>query len=126
MEWLKGSVELHEFNGQLSVTPNNLLIYQVNQSRLGQEGQGINQFLNGVPGQDYRNITPWIWTVIQFDAGGRTREWVQGDADPGLNNLQIFPAYDIYTNGFHRYTFAEGDLTTFMNLNSTSQYGGPR
>jgi len=67
-------------------------------------------------------VTPWIWSVIQFDANGRTRTWTQGSSS---GNLQILPSYQVYTNGFALEPVHPGDLMTFIGLNSTSQYSGP-
>jgi hypothetical protein len=89
---------------------------------LGDDGQAINQYLNGSPGANYHQATPWIWTVIQFDANGKIRPWISG-AD--VNNLQIFPAYEVYANGLGT-AFAQGILETFISLSGNSQYGGPK
>jgi hypothetical protein len=114
------AVEENALNKESGITSDGLLVYQVTEARLGADGQAVNQFLNGVAGGDYRTSTPWIWSVIQFDANGKTRDWTQG------SNLQTFPSYQIYTNGFAKQLISEGDLMNFISLNSTSQYTGPR
>jgi hypothetical protein len=43
-----------------------------------------------------------------------------------LAATQMFPTYQVYTNGFAKYTIHEGDLMTFIGLNANSQYSGPR
>jgi uncharacterized repeat protein (TIGR02543 family) len=131
MAWIHPPVESHPINGTSGLTTDNSLVVQVNQSRLGLDGQALNQFLNGHPGGDYTTVTPWIWSVIQFDANGKTRSWTQSDLDATKNNLQIFPSYRIYTNGTavcpgSLCPIFQGDLTTFIGLDSTSQYRGPK
>jgi hypothetical protein len=75
--------------------------------------------LNGVPGQNYTLSTPWIWSVIQFDANGYTRAWAQGT---NASNLQIFPTYQAYTNGFALQPIPQGNVFNFINLNSLSHF----
>jgi hypothetical protein len=120
--WIANSVESHQLNGSLATSSDHSLVYQINEARLGDDGQAINQYLNGSPGANYHQATPWIWTVIQFDANGKIRPWISG-AD--VNNLQIFPAYEVYANGLGT-AFAQGILETFISLSGNSQYGGPK
>src|SRR5437016_1045301 len=89
------------------LTSDGSLVYQVNEARLGPEGQGVNQFLNGPTGADYGTTTPWIWSVVQFDANGKTRAWTHGTTS---DNLGIFPTYQIYTNGFALSPIPQSDL----------------
>ena len=114
-------VQTNAIDGKYGVTSDSSLIYQVNETRLGPEGQAVNQFLNGVVGQDFSAVTAWIWSVVQFDVNGKTRAWQQGS---NTSNLQIFPTYQIYTNGFGLAPTTQGSLSTFIGLNATSQYTG--
>jgi hypothetical protein len=115
--------ENNTLNGQYpKLTSDGTLAYQVNEARLGPEGQGVNQFLNGPAGADYTTTTPWIWSVVQFDANGKTRAWTQGTTS---DNLGIFPTYQVYTNGFALTSIPQSDLMTFIGKNSAFQYGGP-
>ena len=66
-------------------------------------------------------VPVWIWSVTQFDVNGMTRAWQQGS---NTNNLQIFPTYQIYANGFGLTPTLQGNLSTFIGLNATSQYTG--
>jgi hypothetical protein len=113
--------ERNAVDGNHGTTSDRSLVYQINETRLGPEGQAVNQFLNGVVGQDLSAATPWIWSVTQFDVNGMTRPWQQGSS---TNNLQIFPTYQIYTNGFGLTPTVQGNLSTFIGLNATSQYTG--
>ena len=112
-------------DGARTMTANRQLVYQVNEARLGSAGQAVNQFLNGPPppGQDYTTMTPWIWSVIQFDANGVTQPWAQGN---NSSNLQIFPAYTIFKAGSFSTQVTQGSMTTFIGLNSSSQYVIPK
>jgi len=114
-------VQANAIDGNHGVTSDNSLVYQINETRLGPEGQAVNQLLNGVVGQNFSAVTPWIWSVTQFDVNGMTRAWQQGS---NTNNLQIFPTYQIYANGFGLTPTLQGNLSTFIGLNATSQYTG--
>jgi hypothetical protein len=112
-------------NGEFGLTSDGSLVYQLNEGRVGTNGQQVNQFLNGPVGGDWTLTTPWIWSTIQFDANGKTRAWVQGA------NLQIFPAYQVFTNGspvpypLGSFPDSLANLVSFVALNATSQYTGP-
>jgi len=111
-------VEANPLNGKYAVSSDQSLLYQISEVRLGPPGQAVNFYLNGVPGQDYTLATPWIWSAIQYDAQGKTVGWVSGD------NLQIFPAYQIYANSFALPPIPQGDVSVFSSLDATSQYRG--
>ena len=120
-------------NGKPTATADGTLVYQVVEARLGDTGQQINQFLNGLLNISYTTATPWIWSVVQFDANGKTRAWTQGGTS---DNLSIFPAYQIYTNGFTitnptlpnfgLYTIMQLDPGPFIAKNSSFQYQVPQ
>jgi len=125
LQLLSLPVETNSLNGQYKLTSDGTLVYQVNEARVGSDGQAVNQFLNGPAGGDFTTTTPWIWSVIQFDANGKTQAWTQGGTS---NNIGLFPAYQVYTNGFAVPPIAkgtQGNLATFTGLNSTFQYKGP-
>jgi uncharacterized repeat protein (TIGR01451 family) len=107
-------------DGVYAFTADRSLVYLIKENRLGEDGQAVNQFLNGPSGQDFRTATPWIWAVIQFSPDGTNRPWTQGD------NLQIFPSYQIYTDGVPSQALSQGDLMTFIGLNATSVYRKPQ
>jgi hypothetical protein len=71
----------------VGTTLDGTLVYQINEAQLCRDGQAVNKFLNGNSSQPVSTVTPWIWTVIQFDASGKTRIWTQGAPN---GNLQIF------------------------------------
>ncbi len=121
-------VQTNAINGESGLTPNGLWMYQVNEARIGSDGQGVNQFLNGPAGADYTTTTPWIWSVIQFDANGYTQAFSQNSTNSTTQNLGSFPAYWIYTNGYldPSYQINQSGLMTFISLNSSFQYGGPQ
>jgi len=110
-------------NGEFGLTSDGSLVYQLNEARVGTAGQQVNQFLNGPIFGNWVAATPWIWSTIQFDANGKTRSWIQG------SNLQIFPAYQVFTNGspYSLGSFPESlaNLMSFIALNTTSQYTVP-
>jgi hypothetical protein len=108
-------------NGERGMASDRGSVYQVNEARLGPDGQAVNFYINGAVGQDYTTFTPWIWSVIQFGANGGTGAWTQGS---NSSTLQIFPSYQVYGNGSPNSQFPQGDPSAFISLNSTSQYGG--
>jgi hypothetical protein len=119
-------VQQNALNGHYGLTSNGLWLYQVNEARLGPEGQGVNQFLNGTAGADFTTTTPWIWSVIQFDANGYTQTFAPNTTNSTTQNLGSFPAYWIYTNGYLAYAIGQSSLAGFIALNSTFQYYGPQ
>jgi len=119
-------VQQNTINQEHGLTSNGLWVYQVNEARLGLGGQAVNQFLNGPTGGSYLNATPWIWSVIQFDANGNTEMFSQNITNSTTQNLGAFPTYWIYTNGYLKYQIQPSNLSTFIGLNSTFQYGGPQ
>jgi hypothetical protein len=112
-------VEDNPSDAHYAITSDGSAVYQLKENRLGPDGQAVNQYLNGPAGQDFRQATPWIWSVIQFAADGTTRPWQSGGIS---SNLQIFPAFQMYTNGEPGVSFSQGNLMNFIGLNATSQY----
>jgi hypothetical protein len=103
-------------NGLEFVTGAHDLVYQINEGRLGLDGQNANYYLNGV-------TTPWIWTAIQFDANGKTRAFVQGDI---FSNISIFPSMQIYTGTFGLPPIPQQDWHVFNGLGESYYYNRPQ
>lgn len=90
--------EAHQYNGIRSTGPRGSVpsyLYQVNEGRIGPDGQAINAYLNQREdvGTYCFMATPYIWSAIQFDANGNLLPLTQGDT------LQMFPTYWVYRNG---------------------------
>lgn len=111
------AAEANSMNGTFGIAGDGSDVSQLNEGRVGSAGQGTNYYLNGMPGQNYAQATPWIWSVIRFDPSGALLSFRPGD-------LQIFPTYQLYVNGSAVTSIAQGDLMTFIALNATSQYQG--
>ncbi len=105
---------MNALNGKSGLTSDGSLLYQINEARVGPEGQGVNQFLNGPAGADFTTTTPWIWSVIQFDANGFTEAFLQNTINSTSQNLAIFPSYWVYTNGFPVIGFRPANVMTFI------------
>ncbi len=121
------AAEQNPLNPQPALTQNGYWAYLLNQGRLGQEGQAVNQFLNGPPNNpDYTTSTPWIWSAIQFDSNGKTQAFTQNTTSSTTQNLSIFPTYWVYTNGYLAYRIPQSDVSAFIDQNSTFQHTGPK
>lgn len=105
-------------NDTFGLSADGSTVYQINEGRVGTDGQAVNYFLNGTPGQSYTQATPWVWSVVRFGPTGALLPFTVGD------NLQIFPTYQIYVNGTATRSFPQGNLATFIALSATSQYQG--
>jgi hypothetical protein len=105
-------------NGTFGLSADGSTVYQINEGRVGTSGQGVKYYLNGTPGQNFTQATPWIWSVVRFGPTGAQLPFTVGD------NLKIFPTYQIYVNGSPTMSFPQGNLATFIALNATSQYQG--
>jgi hypothetical protein len=99
------------------------LVYQLNEGRVGPDGQAVNQFLNGVPGSYWANATPYVWSVIQFDANGQTQPLQSGNTS---SNIQIFNTFQVYTGTFGLPSIPQAPLETFIALDATSFYRIPQ
>lgn len=98
------SGEAHPFNGARGVTISGTGVFQLAEGRLGSLGQRVNATING-------RTTPWIWSVIRFDASG------------SLTPLDhaIFPTYYVYKNGILISTFPQSIPASFILKDSTYQ-----
>jgi hypothetical protein len=114
-----GQVNTTAPNGAAGTTSSLSGVFQLNEGRLGQLGQQVNQALNGT-------TTPWIWSVIKFDTQGQLVPFPSTvGTTPPARNPQIFPAYSIYKNGQLVQSLPQGDLQTFIHLNDSSQITSP-
>jgi hypothetical protein len=113
------SSQPHSDNDKAGTTAAGDLVYQIVEARLGSDGQMVNQFLNGPPGGDYTQVTPYIWSVIQFDVNGFTRSL---STSGNSGNVQIFPSYVLYSGPTQLFAVEEGNWQTFAQLNSNSYF----
>ena len=109
------SAEAHPSNGSSGVTTSATGTFQLNEGRIGFAGQAVDRTLNDcnqpVCSSTVGQTTPYIWSVIRFDS--------QGNLSP-LDH-QMFPTYFVYENGNLISQFPQGDLETFISLDSSSQ-----
>jgi hypothetical protein len=101
-----GTPEVHPNNWADGLTNSRTGVYQLNEGRLGSDGQSVNQTLNG-------RSTPWIWSVIRFD--------LKGDLMPEDVDHQMFPTYSVYSDGQLIRTYPQSDAETFIALDASSQ-----
>lgn len=97
------AADAHQSNGANGVTASGN-IYLLSEGRVGSTGQVVNQTING-------RTTPWIWTVIKFNALG----FLNASDSP------TFPAYYVYKNGQLIQTFSQGTLKSFVKHDETYQ-----
>lgn len=103
-------------NGQRNKTTNQLVVYQLNEGRIGDDGQRVNRTLNKCNQFDCTQIaadqaTPWIWNTITFDISGSVRPL----------DHQIFPAYSIYVDGLRTSEISQPDFGPFIGLDTLSR-----
>ena len=98
------SGQAHPSNGSNGVTSSGTGVYQLAEGRLGTLGQRVNQTINGI-------TTPWIWSVIRFDASG----------NPDTSDHAIFPTYYVYQDGSLITTYPQSAPTAFIPLGDTYQ-----
>ena len=95
-------------------------VYQVAEARIGSVGQAVNTYLNrpmqsGIA--NYRSVTPFIWSSIQFNQDGSLQPFF-----PQIN-IQMFPTYYVYRNGVLVQKFDQDpNLQMFIGLNATSMF----
>ena len=80
--------------------------YQLSEGRLGSMGRQINATINSNV-----NGTPWIWSVIEFNASG----------NPSWPYLSMFPTFDIYINGAWVAEIPQGSAQTFIGQGQAYQ-----
>ena len=107
-DWWAPARELVGFIGRLgfplALIGIGVLVLLAAQGRLGSLGQRVNTTING-------RSTPWIWSVIHFDASGNLRP---------LDHA-IFPTYYVYKDGDLIATFPQSAPATFIALDATYQ-----
>ncbi|HYX51967.1 MAG TPA: hypothetical protein VE783_00845, partial [Candidatus Limnocylindrales bacterium] len=98
------SGQAHPSNGSNGVTTSGTGVYQLAEGRLGTAGQRINKTLNGT-------TTPWIWSVIRFDASGT----------PDTSDHSIFPTFYVYQDGSLIANYPQSAPSAFIPLQDTYQ-----
>lgn len=98
------SGEAHPSNGANGVTSSGTGVFQLAEGRLGSLGQRVNATING-------RTTPWIWSVIRFDASG---------ALTPLDHA-IFPTYSVYKDGTLTATFPQSAPSAFISKDARYQ-----
>lgn len=100
------------------------ITYQVNEARVGTEGQNGNQYVNGVSGTPPSISMPWVWSAIQCDANGKTRVF---GSNNNMSTLSLLPSFRIYFGGTTYKDVGQGDIEYFLGLTSiTSSYQLPQ
>jgi len=94
----------HPSNGSNGVTSSGTGVYQLAEGRLGTAGQRVNKTINGT-------TTPWIWSVIRFDASG----------NPDTSDHSIFPTFYVYQDGSLIRTYLQSAPSAFIPLGDTYQ-----
>jgi hypothetical protein len=65
-------------NGRSGVSFDSTLAYQINEGRVGPDGQAVNKYLNHPDYPDPSSAMPYVWSVIQFDVNGNLRPFNNG------------------------------------------------
>lgn len=113
-------------NGHSGVSFDDRLVYQINEGRVGADGQAVNKYVNH---PDYPNPSaamPYVWSVIQFDVNGNLQLFNDGGgAVVTTNNLSMFPTMTVYKNGLRLGPdFPQQSLDIFTPLDIQYIYGG--
>jgi hypothetical protein len=95
--------DAHPSNGA-GVTASGTSAYQLTEGRVGLGGRLVNLTING-------RTTPWIWSVIRFNASGFL------DA----TDAALFPTYYVYRNGQRIQTLSQTTLSIFIQKDETYQ-----
>jgi glucodextranase-like protein len=94
----------HPSNGSNGITSSGTGVYQLAEGRLGTAGQRVNKTINGT-------TTPWIWSVIRFDASG----------NPDTSDHSIFPTFYVYKDGSLINTYPQSAPSAFIPLQDNYQ-----
>ncbi len=110
-----GGEDHPQFNGANGITTSGTGVFQLNEGRIGFAGQAVDRTLNACQDFNCINITigpptPWIWSVIKFDA--------QGNRTPVES--QIFPTYFVYENGVKVAESIQSDPEVFIGKDSSN------
>jgi hypothetical protein len=127
VQTLSPLAELNPFlNGKSGVTIDGTLVYQINEARVGPDGQAVNKYLNHPGYPNAQSAMPYVWSVIQFDVNGNLQPFNNGSgAVTTTTNLALFPTIFIYRNSFLQSpSFSQGSLDVFTPLDNTYTYTG--
>jgi hypothetical protein len=119
-------------NAKHGVTSDGTLVYEVNQARLGPDGQGVNKYINHPDYPDPPSAMPWVWNVIQFDKNGNLQPLNNGGGSTNTQvNLAMFPSTYLYqrTSGPGTLVqkidqFIQASLDVFTQLDINYAYKG--
>lgn len=99
--------ETNQNNGYIGIDSASKGVAQLAEARLGKLGQKINRTINGV-----FQTTPWIWSVVEFDASGY----------PIIPfDHAMFPTYSIYWGSDLILTCPQSDPQSFIAKNESYQ-----
>lgn len=101
---LSFSGEAHASNGSKGLTISGTGVYHLAEGRLGLFGQNVNFTINST-------TTPWIWSVIRFDATGNLI----------ASDTAIFPTYHIYKNGILTNIIPQSHISAFVTKDQSYQ-----
>lgn len=110
--------EPHPDNGKTGTTPSGLHFFQLNEGRVGADGQKVNMTLNACTSKNAAGLcnapagptVPYIWSFPLFDPQAQYTV-----------EHQIFPTYYIYEDGKLVNKAGQSALEDFIKLNSSSQ-----
>jgi PKD repeat protein len=114
------SPETHNANGANGLSTSGNRVFQLAQGRVGTIGQAADLTLNDCDEflgfctnilSDVGKTTPWIWSVIGFDAQGNR----------GSIDHQIFPTYFVYEDNVLVEQVPQAPDQVFIALDETSQ-----
>jgi hypothetical protein len=91
-------------NGANGLTSTATGAYKLAEGRIGQTGQAVNLTIN-------LTTTPYVWSVIRFDASGNF----------SISDRAIFPTYYVYRNGefLSGWPPSTASISTFISKNNT-------
>lgn len=110
--------EPHPDNGKSGITPSGLHFFQLNEGRVGPDGQKVNMTINGCTSTNFLGLcnspasltVPYIWSFPLFDT--QMEYTVQH---------QMFPTYYVYEDGKLVNKIPQSALEDFLKLQSDSQ-----
>ncbi len=96
------SGQAHFSNGARGVTASGANAFQLTEGRIGSAGQLVFLTINV-------HFTPWIWSVIKFDASGNLN----------TSDHAIFPTYYVYRNGVRIAVYPQSAISSFVIKDSS-------
>jgi len=110
-------------NSAIGVSAAKDFVFQLNEGRKAKPGQYTDQFLNGASTTpdlaQAGPATPYIWSVVQFDANGKTRTLHPGTVN---DNASAFPTFWMYSGTSLLFTLPQGSVEPFSNFDSNYRY----